>query len=98
MLRGSRLCLLILAPFLALFGAVLAGLRINHTQSFPLGVYWAIPKSPQVGDLVFFRPPTAPVFDLAVERGYMRPGGLEPYECMLKRIAAASGDVVTIDG
>jgi conjugative transfer signal peptidase TraF len=76
---------------------LLAGFRVNHTHSYPPGVYWAIPKAPAVGELVFFRPPEDPVFDQALSRGYIGRGGFAHYEQMLKRISAIGGDVVTID-
>jgi conjugative transfer signal peptidase TraF len=49
-------------------------------------------KEPQRGDLVAFRLPADPAFGLAVTHRFVQPG-----ECMLKRIAAVEGDVVTID-
>src|SRR5690349_14961665 len=85
-------CFLILSPMLALALVGRAGLRFNYTDSFPEGVYRAVSKYPEKGDLVAFRPPTLPVFDLARERGYLDVG-----ECRLKRIVAASDDTVTID-
>jgi conjugative transfer signal peptidase TraF len=94
---GRFLAFLFLSQSILTILAVAAGLRINHTASFPVGFYWCTPKHPAKGDLVLFRPPPAPVFDLALERGYIGPGGLERYECMLKRIIAAGGDTVTID-
>src|SRR5207248_2434603 len=48
-------------------------------------------------DLVMFRPPDAPVFDMAKERDYIGGGGLQPYESMLKRLVAIGGDTVIID-
>jgi conjugative transfer signal peptidase TraF len=97
MRRRALACLLIASPLLALALAVKAGLRINHTESFPVGLYWAVPKHPEKGDLVTFLPPALPVFNLALYRGYIGPGGLQPYECLLKRLVAVGGDVVTIN-
>jgi conjugative transfer signal peptidase TraF len=97
MMRRAGCCALFLSPLILTILAVGAGLRFNRTHSFPLGFYLAIHKHPEKGDLVFFRPPVAPVFNLAVIRGYIGSGSLEPYEQMLKRLAAAEGDVVTID-
>ncbi|HEY0793757.1 MAG TPA: conjugative transfer signal peptidase TraF [Chthoniobacterales bacterium] len=96
--RRIGFCLLALSPLLALGLAMRAGLRINHTPSFPVGVYWAIPKTPAVNDLIFFRPVRSPAFELAKERGYIGSGGLQPYEMLLKRIVGSAGDVVCIDG
>jgi conjugative transfer signal peptidase TraF len=69
-----------------------AGLGFNDTKSFPAGIYWASAKHPEKGDLVTFRPPSLPVFDLARQRGYIDRG-----ECRLKRIVAAVDDTVTIE-
>jgi conjugative transfer signal peptidase TraF len=92
MVRRALLCLVIASPLLALGLAGQAGLRYNHSESFPAGVYRTVPKHPAKGDLVTFQPPTLPVFDLARERGY-----IERSECMLKRLMALGGDLVTID-
>lgn len=93
--RRARVAFLILSPLLLL--ALLAGFRFNHTHSFPVGVYWTVPKAPGFGGLVIFDPPDTPLFRLALERGYISPGAFRPYECMLKRLVAVEGDVVTID-
>jgi conjugative transfer signal peptidase TraF len=100
MVRFRRIgfCFLIVSPLLALGLAVVAGLRINHTPSFPVGIYWAIPKTPAVNDLIFFRPVWSPAFELAKERGYLGSACFEPYEMLLKRIVANAGDVVSLDG
>ena len=95
--RRIRLAVLLLSPLLLLTLVLLAGLRVNHTYSFPLGVYWAVPKAPAVGDLVMFRPPEEAVFDEALARGYIGNGGFTHYEMMLKRLVAAGGDVISIE-
>jgi conjugative transfer signal peptidase TraF len=96
--RHVRLAVLLVLPVLLLGVALLAGFRFNHTHSFPVGVYWMVPKAPAVGDLVLFEPPRAPSFDLALQRGYVRSGGgWRPYEPMVKRLVAVGGDVVSID-
>jgi conjugative transfer signal peptidase TraF len=97
MRRRLLRAVLFLSPLWLLALAGLAGLRVNHTHSFPVGVYWAVPKAPAVGDLVFFRPPEDPVFDQALSRGYIGRGGFSHYEQMLKRLVAVGGDLVTID-
>lgn len=94
---GRCFAFLFLSPVILTILAVGAGLRFNHTPSFPVGFYWAVNKTPAKGDLMLFQPPLSPVFDLALERGYIGPGGLQRYEQMLKRIVATGGDVVTID-
>ena len=50
---------------LMLRGAIAAGLRINGTHSFPVGLYLATGKQPEKGDLVFVDPPALPLFALA---------------------------------
>src|SRR5436309_1012112 len=44
-----------------------------------------------------FRPPAWPVFELALARKYIGPGGFSRYEQMLKRLVAVGGDTVSID-
>jgi conjugative transfer signal peptidase TraF len=46
---------------------------------------------------VMFEPPHAAVFNLALVRGYIGPGGFQPYERMLKRLVAVEGDTVSVD-
>lgn len=74
-----------------------AGARINTTRSIPVGLYWASGAVVEKGAYVLFCPPQAPVFDEARARGYIGagfcPGG---YGYMMKRVAAAQGDVVAV--
>jgi type IV secretory pathway protease TraF len=67
---------------------LVAGLGINGTASFPVGLYWATGKSPEKGDLVFVDPPALPLFALAKERGYLG-AGFSPAGCgaLIKRLA-----------
>jgi conjugative transfer signal peptidase TraF len=51
---------------------------------------------PQKGDLVTVTPPPSPIFELAKERGYFNVGYI-PARHLMKRLAAAGGDRVTID-
>jgi type IV secretory pathway protease TraF len=44
------------------------GLRVNGTDSEPIGIYWAISKPPARGDFVFALPPPEPIFKLAYKR------------------------------
>ena len=96
MRRKHWLAVLFLSPVWLPGLALLAGLRVNRTHSFPPGVYWAVPKAPALGDLVMFRPPEEAVFDEALARGYIGRGGFTHYEQMLKRLVAVGGDVVSI--
>ena len=84
-----------------------AGLRINLTPSYPLGLWRIEPlgRAAAVGDVVFICPPPTAEFAMARQRGYLRPGscagGLSP---LIKQIVAAAGadvrvaSAVTIDG
>ncbi|UTH36151.1 conjugative transfer signal peptidase TraF [Pseudomonas sp. KHPS1] len=93
----SVAAVLAILMFCALPLVLLAGARINITNSFPPGIYWVVDKMPERGDLVMFCPPLRDVFDLAYERGYLQsgtcPGG---YMRMLKRLVGVPGDDVLI--
>ena len=97
MIRRVRLAVLILSPLWLLGLALLAGFRVNPTHSFPVGIYRTVPKAPEIGDLVIWRPPDTSVFRMALDRGYLFPGGFYRYMQMLKRLVAVEGDVITID-
>lgn len=89
--------LLLAAAVPLLLGA--AGARLNTTSSLAYGVYWVQHHAPEPGRYASFCPLLErPVFALANERGYLRPGncpgGVRP---LLKRVMAAAGDVVAID-
>jgi conjugative transfer signal peptidase TraF len=74
------------------------GLRVNGTDSEPIGIYWAISKAPAKGDLVFALPPAQPIFKLAKERGYLAAGPGPAGTCgLIKQVAAVGGDRITID-
>jgi conjugative transfer signal peptidase TraF len=74
-----------------------SGLRINGTDSEPVGIYWAISKPPAKGDFVFALPPAEPIFKLAKERGYLAAGPSPAGTCaVIKQVAAVGGDRVTI--
>jgi type IV secretory pathway protease TraF len=62
-------------------GAIAAGLRINGTHSFPVGLYLVRRKRPEKGDLVFVNPPALPIFALARERGYLNVAYSAPCNC-----------------
>jgi conjugative transfer signal peptidase TraF len=73
-----------------------SGLRINTTKSIPVGLYGMTDAPIARGKYVIFCPPQSTLFDEARKRGYIGagfcPGG---YGLMMKRVAAAGGDVVT---
>lgn len=84
-----------------LFGAAYgAGLRINWTPSYPLGLWRIAPLSRpvHVGDRIFICPPDTALFRQAQTRGYLRrglcPGWLSP---LIKTVVASSGQRVEID-
>jgi conjugative transfer signal peptidase TraF len=86
----------VVISMLLLWGAIGAGLRINGTHSFPVGVYRVRHKRPEKGELVTVDPPALPVFTLAKERGYLNVA-FSPTPHLLKRLAGVAGDRVTID-
>lgn len=77
------------------------GYRLNMTRSYPLGL-WRIEvmqRNAKVGDVIFICPPEAPVFELALKRGYLPrglcAGGTGP---LIKKVAALAGQDIVIDG
>lgn len=83
------------------FFSYACGARINRTNSLPKGLYWAITKAPERGDIVAFWPDGSEPFRLARERGYILPGvynkqGGVGYGLMLKRLMALPGDTISI--
>ena len=93
---GQALAIGVVIALLLVCGATAAGLRINGTHSFPVGLYLARCKRPEIGDLVFVNPPSLPIFTLAKERGYLNVAySAAPH--LLKRLAGIAGDRVTID-
>ena len=100
---GALLCIPV-ALFAAVYGA---GLRINWTPSYPLGLWriQALHRDVRVGDLIFICPPLTASFDLAFERGYIRPGLCPGWRSpLIKAVVALPGrkieiaSSVTIDG
>lgn len=90
-----------LAVLAVLIGAgFVAGLRVNLSPSYPLGLWRIEPiaRAVAVGDRIFICPPPIAVFELARERGYLGrglcPGWLSP---LIKTVAAVAGQHVAID-
>ena len=86
---------------LASWSAYLCGARINRTHSLPKGLYWAVGKTPERGDIVTFWPDDSEPFRTARERGYIIPGrhndrGAGGYDLMLKKLLAVPGDIVSL--
>lgn len=81
--------------------AFVAGLRVNLTPSYPLGLWRIEPLARPValGDRIFICPPQVAVFELARERGYLGrglcPGWFSP---LIKTVVAIAGQHVDIDG
>jgi conjugative transfer signal peptidase TraF len=75
--------------------AILAGIRINTTPSYPLGVYLMTHAPIEKGALVIFCPADTAIFRQAKARGYIGagfcPGGTS---YMIKKIMAATHDRV----
>jgi len=98
--RGRGRPLAVLA--LTLFGLGLIGLATlarpaprlvwNASASAPIGLYRVLPENAVRGDLVLVRTPSS-VQQLAAERGYL-PQNVP----LVKRVAAASGDIVCAAG
>src|SRR4051812_12274201 len=84
---------LALLPLLAGVG-LLAGLRVNLTPSYPLGLWRIKPLSRDVtaGDKIFICPPSTMAFVTARERGYLGhglcPGWFSP---LIKTVVASAG-------
>ena len=77
----------------------LSGFRLNHSTSYPPGIYQLIDsgKTYTKGDLILFCPPENESVKIAIERRYLEPGlcqsGSEP---IIKRIVGQAGDQVTL--
>ena len=86
-----------LAGVAGMWAVCAIGLRVNGTDSEPVGIYWAVSRPPAKGDFVFALPPAQPIFKLAKERGYLAAGPSPAGTCgLIKQVAALSGDLVTI--
>jgi len=87
------------AAIAGIFGVCHAiGLRINLTDSAPIGLWHVQPiNSVARGELVDVCPPMLPIVTVMLERGYLKsgdcPAGVLSF---LKPVAAASGDTVMI--
>jgi conjugative transfer signal peptidase TraF len=91
-----RLLSLVAVLTIAVVLAAAAGAKINLSRSFPFGIYWDTGTPAKKGDLVYFAPPTTPVFELAKSRGYIDPNLFGGYQPMIKQIVAESGDIISV--
>lgn len=103
-IRSSTVAIVIAAlaiPAVLVSVGLVAGLRVNLTPSYPLGLWRIEPLSRPVavGDRIIICPPQAAVFELARERGYLGrglcPGWFSP---LIKTVVAVAGEHVVIDG
>ncbi len=77
------------------------GARINRSNSLPKGIYRAVDKPPERGDIVTFWPSDCAEIRLARERGYIFDGiynrnGGGGYGLLMKRYLGLPGDVVSV--
>ena len=82
-------------------GFYFSGMRINTTESIPLGLYKTASQAPKKGDYVLFCPTGSAIFVEAKKRGYIGVGFCAGSTgMMMKKILAAKGDVVSsgVDG
>ena len=86
----------LLVSFALGWAAIEAGLRINGTCSFPVGLYLVTHKRSERGDLVFADVPPLPIFEMAKDRGYLNVA-FSPVGRIMKRLVGVAGDRVTID-
>ena len=77
--------------------AIIFGIRVNTTTSYPLGVYLLTNAPIEKGALVIFCPESNTTFRQARERGYIGSGFCpDGYGYMIKKILAAEDDMVEI--
>lgn len=77
--------------------AIIYGIRVNTTTSYPLGIYLLTNAPIEKGSLVIFCPENNSVFHQARERGYIGAGFCpEGYGYMIKKLLAAKNDKVEI--
>lgn len=96
---GVRLLITAFVLFtIGIFGAWIAGYRVNVTPSYPLGI-WRLEANRSItqGSLVLLCPPDTPLFQEAKGFGVLRAGGCRGgYAPLLKRLAAGPGDFVEV--
>jgi len=84
---------------MALFTALhLAGARFNPSKSVAQGLYWQVNQPIEKGAYVLVCPPDTEIFKLAKQRGYLTAGFCKNnYSGMMKFVAAAAGDEITLN-
>lgn len=104
MTARPRPIIVVAASFVLLCGLAgvgfLAGLRVNLTPSYPLGLWRIDPltRDAAVGDRIFICPPPDQTFEQARDRGYLGrglcPGWFSP---LIKTVIAVAGQRVVLD-
>jgi conjugative transfer signal peptidase TraF len=76
-----------------------AGMRVNMTESLPLGIYWRTHHPIERGSYVIFCPPPSnSAFVIARDRHYIEYGNCPGrFGSLLKRVAGLPGDRVDFD-
>ena len=98
-MKFLRYVSIVLICLIAIGGICLVvGIKINTSESIPLGIYRSSEEPVEKGDFVLFCPPPDPVFKMAKDRGYLA-GGLcsGGYGYMMKDVVGISGDIVAVD-
>jgi conjugative transfer signal peptidase TraF len=98
--RSLAICAITAAALVGAGGAAAyyGGLRINTTESMPVGL-WLVTTGGviQRGQVVSVCPVPGEVMDMAKERGYVPPGVCPGrYEPLIKPVAAVAGDLVMV--
>lgn len=87
----------IVFAFFVLVMLLFTGIKINTTESIPLGFYLSSEKRIAVGDYVLVCPPDNAVFKMAKERQYLAFGSCPgDYPYLMKKVVAMNGDVVDV--
>lgn len=77
---------------------VVLGFRVNTTDSIPIGIYRMTADKNLKNSYVIFCPDNRPVFQQALNRGYIN-RGLCPagYGYLMKKVVATTGDKLTVN-
>lgn len=96
--RACDLCCVVgaLAVLGMLWLAGAIGLRINDTPSVPEGLYRTTDEAVARGRHVLVCPSPRPLFQTALERGYLDAGPCNGISYMLKRVWAVPGDHIAV--
>lgn len=103
-MRVNKKNILLVGGLIGIFSVATASfflldLRINLSESYPLGLYKEIGKQDEIkkGSLVLFCPPKRPVFDYALMQGWLLQGECESGSVpLIKKVVAVEGDEIAI--